>query len=687
MKKNILLLIAHLLIPMLLITACGNSAKANGNSSKTTEYFMALQFQKEGNKEDAIRFFEKATKSDNPLIAKKASEALCTMGDISENCDASLKLYRKYKDQSALLLTCQALEKNHQYGKILSLVSDIDVETCDNQIAAIKIKSMYETGSSRFLAELKRWCLNRDFSKLHCRILRDIFIDDETLSDQVRFRTQIYDKKYTRNYSQALEYLENPDFQIPQLYSDIGKTLLYGSNSYFENALALDKVTKSLSKECRFYAQFYSGRLYDKAENYCTQACNRFLSAMNNADTDLKYDNALWYFLNTKLKISAEEAIDATEKYSAKWHDSTYFDDFYEKLNTDLIGSKKWNLYIKFANKLNSGTSPETRAKIYYTAARLIQEGYADKKQIPNDVTPQKLFNQCLETRGSLYYMFMAAKQLNLSGNELKEQISKYGEKQSGKIDFYADQLMKGYAQKGFPELIYDEWLVYRDQISMETSQMLSKFLRDLANDQNDYYEKSLRIASRKFNYPEKDNSEEIMKLSYPQDFEEYVKDACSQFGVPEYMMYALIRSESFFNPVAKSGAGAKGLTQLMDVTAGDVAQRLRIKEYDLGDARTNIKFGTWYLQEMYKKIENNWLLAYFAYNAGRKTVKNWIPGATMQFETKNLPVDLFLESLPFAETREYGRKIISAACMYGMLYNNKSPYEIIDMFMEYHPV
>ena len=133
--------------------------------------------------------------------------------------------------------------------------------------------------------------------------------------------------------------------------------------------------------------------------------------------------------------------------------------------------------------------------------------------------------------------------------------------------------------------------------------------------------------------------------------------------------MYALIRSESFFDADVTSSAGAIGLTQLMEFTAGDIAHRFKISDYSLTDPETNIRFGTWYLSNLISRCDDSPLLGFFSYNAGITRVRRWLQSSLIEFGKKsNMPLDLFLETLPFAETREYGRKLISATIVYDWL-------------------
>ena len=75
--------------------------------------------------------------------------------------------------------------------------------------------------------------------------------------------------------------------------------------------------------------------------------------------------------------------------------------------------------------------------------------------------------------------------------------------------------------------------------------------------------------------------------------------------------------------------------------------------------------------------------LAAFSYNGGISRVRSWIKSASIQFGAKKVPNDLFLEALPYSETREYGRKILSAAAMYGWLYYDLNPVKVAEEILK----
>ena len=109
-----------------------------------------------------------------------------------------------------------------------------------------------------------------------------------------------------------------------------------------------------------------------------------------------------------------------------------------------------------------------------------------------------------------------------------------------------------------------------------------------------------------------------------------------------------------------------------MPATANDISRRVKKPDYDLNEPDTNIQFGTYYFSELFRRCENSYLLSFFSYNAGITKVRRWLQSSLIEFGKKqNMPHDLFLETIPYAETQEYGRKLLSAAILYQLLYED----------------
>ncbi|MBB3190854.1 transglycosylase SLT domain-containing protein [Halomonas cerina] len=142
--------------------------------------------------------------------------------------------------------------------------------------------------------------------------------------------------------------------------------------------------------------------------------------------------------------------------------------------------------------------------------------------------------------------------------------------------------------------------------------------------------------------------------------FPEAHREAFRRWGgateVDPYLLMGIARRESAYNPVALSPAGARGLMQLMPATAAQVARRLGLADpgpYGVLDPDLNIRLGSTYIGEMLDRYRGNRLAAAAAYNAGPGRVDRWLADGPEAF-------DLFVEAIPFRETRQYVQAVLS---------------------------
>ncbi len=133
--------------------------------------------------------------------------------------------------------------------------------------------------------------------------------------------------------------------------------------------------------------------------------------------------------------------------------------------------------------------------------------------------------------------------------------------------------------------------------------------------------------------------------------------------GVHSSWVFAVTRQESAFMIQAESHVGAMGLMQLMPATAKETAQRYGIPLANPRSAvnpSTNIQLGTAYLSQVLEQFKGNRVLASAAYNAGPGRVRQWLRDA------KHLPYDVWVESIPFDETRLYVQNVLTYSVIYG---------------------
>ena len=143
--------------------------------------------------------------------------------------------------------------------------------------------------------------------------------------------------------------------------------------------------------------------------------------------------------------------------------------------------------------------------------------------------------------------------------------------------------------------------------------------------------------------------------------------DLPSESKVESFFALAIIRQESEFYPAAQSGAGARGLMQLMPATAREQARRLKLR-YDLAkltaDESYNLRLGTDFLANLVARYGGLYPLAAAAYNAGPGNLNKWL---ARYGDPRNGKVDLidWMESIPFEETRNYVQRVLENLAIY----------------------
>jgi soluble lytic murein transglycosylase len=153
------------------------------------------------------------------------------------------------------------------------------------------------------------------------------------------------------------------------------------------------------------------------------------------------------------------------------------------------------------------------------------------------------------------------------------------------------------------------------------------------------------------------------LKLRFPLEYRELVADNARRNTLDVSWVYAIIRQESAFMDDARSGAGALGLMQLMPGTARAVAHKLPEldvpRRQELLRPALNIALGSAYLSQLKQRLMDNPVLATAAYNAGPHRVDRWLPRQQQQ------AADIWVELVPFSETRRYLRRVMSYMVIY----------------------
>jgi len=150
--------------------------------------------------------------------------------------------------------------------------------------------------------------------------------------------------------------------------------------------------------------------------------------------------------------------------------------------------------------------------------------------------------------------------------------------------------------------------------------------------------------------------------IRFPTPYRELVFETAKLRGIAPSLIYGIARRESAFRPNARSSVGALGLMQIMPATARRESKRLgrqRPSQKEILETENNIFLGSSYLTRMLERFGGNQALATAAYNAGPNRVDRWIP--------KSDPVssDLWVETLPYKETREYVKAVLTYSTIF----------------------
>jgi soluble lytic murein transglycosylase len=162
----------------------------------------------------------------------------------------------------------------------------------------------------------------------------------------------------------------------------------------------------------------------------------------------------------------------------------------------------------------------------------------------------------------------------------------------------------------------------------------------------------------------------QIWELLYPLHYWEFVRSYSAERGLDPFLVAALIRQESTFNPRVRSPAGARGLMQIIPST-GRILARQERRRYDvreLYNPEINVRYGTRYLKEILGTFDGRVDYALASYNAGPHRVKRWT-GMDMSIDP-----EVFIEEIPFDETRLYVKLVLRNEMLYRRLYGGMEP-------------
>ncbi|MBM7624618.1 lytic transglycosylase domain-containing protein [Sporohalobacter salinus] len=165
-------------------------------------------------------------------------------------------------------------------------------------------------------------------------------------------------------------------------------------------------------------------------------------------------------------------------------------------------------------------------------------------------------------------------------------------------------------------------------------------------------------------------NFKNILKIFYPLYYKDLIFKYAEKNNLDPYLVAAIIKVESKFNPESTSRQGAKGLMQIMPKTGEWIAEQLEKDDFDvdsLHDPEVNICFGSWYLAHLMRYFDDDITIVIAAYNGGQGNVEQWLEVEEWTGKRKDS------KQIPFPETRDYVEKVINTYYWYKKIYRSES--------------
>lgn len=298
-----------------------------------------------------------------------------------------------------------------------------------------------------------------------------------------------------------------------------------------------------------------------------------------------------------------------------------------------------WQITLKWLNELPPAESDDPQWQ--YWRARALEQTGKDKEA-------QKIYRRLVDKRD--YHGFLAAHRLGMpvqtQGARLETSATALAalERLPGIRRARELYLLDRYWEARL------EWIQATRNLSAEALKRVAQLAHQWG-----WHDRSIITLARTGYWDD-------LELRFPLPYKNQVITNARHENIDPAWVYAVMRQESIFQSDIKSGAGALGLMQIMPATGQLIAKNLQTdltSHYQLLQADTNIRYGTHYLRLNLNRLQDHPLLATAAYNAGFNRVRQWLPVQAA------LDADLWVETIPYFETRKYVKRVMEYAAIY----------------------
>ena len=488
----------------------------------------------------------------------------------------------------------------------------------------------------------------------------------------------VADRRYADAVPVILELLDkHPERYLTQAVAGAAyNAFRYGGYAAGGARLFETLVDRWAGSQAVFYAICESAGLLFLSINDYRKAEKYLKIALDAASEEKQRDRMRWYLLRAAFLQSIDKALEIVPPIVDSYADPAYYADILNWFLTRLVDLGRWRDILDFYLHAKDALDPQISARTAYLCAAAFREGMlktegatAFASGSSDTARMAEVFFADASVGGGRYYSLLGSTALGALPDLLS--ITESSVEIDGEPTFN-DLIATGFVNHGLPGYAF---ALVRSNRGLVSDSTLLDVARALSLTGDTY--NSLRTMDILRSRPSFEQTRKALELLYPRSFRTEIEAAAKRDGIPPYLLFALIREESYFKPDIVSRSGAVGLSQLMPVTAADTARRMGIDLPPLTDPGGNISIGSYYFARMLARftVPSN---AVFAYNAGPTRMASW------KRSYSSLPEDLFLEALPIEETQNHGRKVFSSAVMYGYLYYGVLPAQVAAYYFSF---
>lgn len=469
--------------------------------------------------------------------------------------------------------------------------------------------------------------------------------------------------------------------------SDAARAFIFGSRAEGEAGWALIAARARaglLGDAEAFHGLFWHGRFARAAERWA-EAAEAFTQAASYASVAADRDASHWYRVECLSKISQRDASLALAEALAATAAPAYYSDLIEPLSRRALASRDGQTLAALAAAVGSRGAGRDAARMAYISARAAELGIITQAQrggLSLAAYARQAYQAAYRQSHDPWYRLLAAYRLGLpladpaDGPGAPEaeaaEASLEGESPAEPapprpmpteapaaiVEAADDDYALGLVAFGLARRVRSEFGAAFRRLGADTLRAAAESMAARGD-----AAEAIRLIAPLFSRDGLRPTRRDKELYWPRPFQEAVESNASLRAISPALFYGLVRSESLFQPAVVSSAGAIGLSQLMPATADEMSGRLRMPSYDARNPADNLFIGAAYLRRLLDAVGGRTLPALYAYNAGLSRFRRWEAAAP------RFPADLFLETLDFAETRQYGRNVVGAAAAYAELY------------------